>query len=386
MTLVGTIRINLARLFRPSAAGGKSTRSITVRSQRLPSRRKGRATVFSFVAALLAIHALMFVVSADARVRDPEYGRRAASLRERIAENPGRPVTVVLGSSRVAMGIRPTAWEDVRPADATHPDPLIFNMGLIGSGPVMELMTLRRLYADGFRPDVVLLEFWPPFLHQEGVWTETNRIATDRLIERDRQIVREYFPDPERVERDMDWRRRNPIFANRERLLVQILSRWLLPEKRTDWLWDDLDTWGWKPGNDMEHGLSSMRSDAHARCAEIYKPLFATHKISPIAEQACRESVALARQHGATVGFVFLPESSEFRQLYSPELNQVVRAYLDRLCSELDIPVIDSREWVDDGFIVDGFHLSRVGAAEYTRKLGPSVAATFPKARERGKP
>jgi len=284
------------------------------------------------------------------------------------------------------MGVRPTAWEAARPGEASRPDPLIFNMGLIGSGPIMELMTLRRLYADRHKPDIVLLEFWPPFLYHEGAWTETNRIAADRLVECDRQIVREYFPDVERVERDMDWRRRNPIFANRERLLVQIQPRWLLPEKRTDWLWDDMDTWGWKPGTDLQVGINDVRAEAHARCAEIYKPMFQTHRISPVAKQAFRESVALARQHGATVGFVYLPESTEFRRLYPADLERRLRGYRERLCRDLGVPIIDCRDWVDDGFIVDGFHLSRLGAAEFTRKLGPAVAATFPRIHESVKP
>ena len=45
---------------------------------------------------------------------------------------------------------------------------------------------------------------------------------------------------------------------------------------------------------------------------------------------------------------------------------------------ELAVPVINAREWMDDGLFVDGFHLSRIGAGEFTRKLGPAVAAAFP--------
>ena len=43
--------------------------------------------------------------------------------------------------------------------------------------------------------------------------------------------------------------------------------------------------------------------------------------------------------------------------------------------------MIDARTWADDGLLVDGFHLSRTGAREFTRRLGPAVAATFPGAR-----
>jgi hypothetical protein len=115
-----------------------------------------------------------------------------------------------------------------------------------------------------------------------------------------------------------------------------------------------------------------------AACRGIYAPLFASFRISPTAERAMRGAVALARQHGAQVGFIFLPEASEFRAWYPPQVEQLAREHLAVISRELAVPVINAREWMDDGLFVDGFHLSRIGAAEFTRKLGPAVAATFP--------
>ena len=59
--------------------------------------------------------------------RDPEYGRRANRLRARVAEHPGRPLVLVVGSSRTAMGVCPSAWEDARPG-SPH-DPLLWPPG-----------------------------------------------------------------------------------------------------------------------------------------------------------------------------------------------------------------------------------------------------------------
>jgi hypothetical protein len=91
--------------------------------------------------------------------------------------------------------------------------------------------------------------------------------------------------------------------------------------------------------------------------------------------------VAVARAHGAVVGFTYLPESSEFRSWYPPAAERAAREHLATLSRELGVPVIDARTWMDDGVFVDGFHLSRIGASLFTRKLGPAVAEAFPELR-----
>ena len=71
------------------------------------------------------------------------------------------------------------------PRSRPRPDPLLFNLSLVGSGPVMELMALRRLYADGVRPDAVVFEYWPPFLREDGPYWEMDRIDPRRLYPTD---------------------------------------------------------------------------------------------------------------------------------------------------------------------------------------------------------
>jgi hypothetical protein len=330
----------------------------------------------SFLVSVAALNAgaMLLLDDLGPGVRDPEYARRVAAYRARRAETPGRSMALVIGSSRAAMGIRPSAWEAVAPKHA----PAIFNLSLLGSGPVMELLVARRAFADGLRPSVVLYEYWPPYLHSSGIWEESKRIAVERLSPADRSIIRDYFPDPERALERQRAHRWNPIWESRERLLVQLFPRWLRNDRRIDWMWDDLDGWGWKPGFDYPPGFTSERARMLAACSDIYRPLFANYQIAPSADRALRESIGVARAHGSAVGLVVLPESTEFRALYSPAAERQARGHLARLSRELGLPVINAREWIDDGFFVDGFHLSRVGAAEFTRKLGPAVAAAFP--------
>lgn len=310
-------------------------------------------------------------------VRDPEYARRVVRFRARLAEHPGRPGVLVIGSSRAAMGIRPDVWEAVRPATPGRTDPLLFNLSLLGSGPVMELLVARRAFADGLRPRVVLFEYWPPYLYSEGSWAEPDRIASDRLSPADWPVVRDYFPDPEAIGRRLRRYWYDPVYANRYRLLVQFAPRWVPRSHRIDWTWEDLDRWGWKPGFDFPPGFTPERAAMLGRCHDTYRPLFAAYRIHPNADRALRAAVATARAYGATAGLVFLPESSEFRGWYPPAVERTVRDHLSRLTAELDLPLLDLRTAMPDEYFVDGFHLSRSGAAEFTRRFGPVVAERF---------
>ena len=166
---------------------------------------------FLFIALVLNTGAMILVDDLRPGIRDPEYGRRVRHYQERAAENPGRSMVMVVGSSRAAMGVRPGAWEEVR----GQSQPLLFNMSLLGGGPIMELMVARRASADGLRPSVVLFEYWPPYLYSEENWTESKRIVIDRLSPVDRPIVREFFPNHAAVEARIAAQHWNPIWHAR---------------------------------------------------------------------------------------------------------------------------------------------------------------------------
>jgi hypothetical protein len=85
-------------------------------------------------------------------LRDPEYGTKRA----RLAENRGRPLRLVLGSSRTNLGIHPVALPPlpaVPARDGAPTEPVVFNASLMAAGPVLQLLCLRRLLSNGIRPD-----------------------------------------------------------------------------------------------------------------------------------------------------------------------------------------------------------------------------------------
>lgn len=355
-----------------------------------PSRRRAaRAGLVAFAVALVLLYgaAGLALDVAWPRLRDPEYGRRTARLHERVAEYPNRPLVLVVGSSRAAMGVRPGAWETVRPG--TPHDPMLFNLSIVGAGPVTELLVVRRALADGFRPAVVLVEVWPPLLRQDDLYSEARGLIPHRLRQDDVPLLRSYFSNSGDLEREMRVARRDIFSANRNRLLLQSLPEWVGRRGRVDPTWTWLDRWGWLPGMDpAPEDSETRRRLTNQNCAACQARL-AGWTVHPNSDRALREIVATVRASGAEVGFVHLPESTEFRGWYPPEVESASQTYLAALSGELGVPVIDARTWMDDLDLADGFHLTRGGAGRFTARLGLAVAATFPSARplaSRGRP
>ena len=336
------------------------------------------ATVLAFVGFLVTIDVLV------PQVRDPEYGRRASRWHARIAEHPTRPVVMVLGSSRVAMGVRPAAWEEVRPEGDRAP--LLLNMSTVGSGAVGQVMVLRRILAEGPPPDAILVEYWPPFLRGDAQFAEEKRIDPLRLGPVDRAFVKDYYVDPDATFATMRKARLNPYLEYRHRILAQLNPRWLRWSQRIDAAWDKLDPWGWLPGVADDPVGSENRLLRMEQCRPFYRDQFHDFRIDSVEDRAFRELFTLAREHGIRVGLIFLPESAEFRAWYPPEVEQATQEHLRTLAAECHVPVLNAREWMPNDATCDGFHLFRGAAATFTQRLGHEVMATFPDLTRRAGP
>ena len=245
-------------------------------------RRRSLRALGGFLGALVVMNIALATILevGPVRLRDPEYGLRLQSLRERQAQFPNRKLTVVLGSSRTAMGIRPDIYEtSVIPTD--NP-PLLFNMSMAGAGPVFQRMTLERLLNDGVTPDAILFEFWPALLRGDGLYREDRRMIPERLHTTDDPIVRDYFTDPAATRAQMRTNRLLPAWYNRRSLLEQFCPQLLPWSERTDGAWSTLDGWGWLPGRKTYTAEQVERGWPHV--AGFYAPLFQSFEI---ADQFC---------------------------------------------------------------------------------------------------
>ncbi|HEV3004127.1 MAG TPA: hypothetical protein VGX78_06675, partial [Pirellulales bacterium] len=127
--------------------------------------------------------------------RDPEFAAKLACLHARLQENPARPLVLLLGSSRTSVGLAPRHVATGTLRDGC--EPLVFNLGMGGFGPVQELMALRRLLRWGIRPRHVLVEVHPALLHQEpGGYSEEGWMPDERLDENDRELLSRYWSRP----------------------------------------------------------------------------------------------------------------------------------------------------------------------------------------------
>src|SRR5262249_10096520 len=95
------------------------------------------------------------------QVIDREFGVPLAVLRNQPSK-PSQARALVIGSSRPAMGVAPAEFPALH--TSLGRPVAVFNFSQLGSGPLGELLTLRRLLACGISPDWVLIEVWPPLL------------------------------------------------------------------------------------------------------------------------------------------------------------------------------------------------------------------------------
>ncbi len=336
-------------------------------TRRAPRRRSGAAAALGwgalfFVAAQLGL----FLVGELCwpALRDPEFYLRLARLRRQRAENPGRPLVLALGNSRTAMGFRPEALP--RGPATGGAGPLAFNFAQLGSGPVMQLLCLHRLLDEGVRPDGVLVECWPPLWDQEGDLAELARYPVTRMTWRDLPRVRRYAA-PGRPLYAEWWRDRLvPWFSNRFVLLQHLAPAWVPGGLRADHGWKPMDATGWLDGPCAGAGRRHGEQIERAR----WGPRLEALRTSAASDRALRELLALCRDEGISVALVYMPEGSRFRELYPPAVRAAVDGYLDGLCRDFGVPLIDARLWVPDDEFTDGFHLTPGGATVFTRRFG----------------
>jgi hypothetical protein len=292
---------------------------------------------------------------------DPKYGCRMLALRERRAAQPKRTLLVVLGSSRAEQGFRPALLAH----STSEQDPFFYNLARGGSSPLLYLLTLRRLLADGIRPDGLLVEIFPPALAEAPI-----DVTIYKPTLRDLPLLRRY-PVSGRT-----W-----AFWLQDRLLLWHKYRsgfvaWAAPQLLTpEARWGE-HLWDYRGGEwrVLGAGVSPtehrrLTDDAHRRYASSLQNLH----IDPHGDRALRELLDICRTHRIGVVLFLKPEACEFRGWYPPETQGRLTDYLARLRRDYGVPLIDARRWIDDEEFSDAHHLLARGAAMFTRRFAAEV-------------
>jgi hypothetical protein len=305
----------------------------------------------------------LFLECSRPGVYGPEYVAKVKRLQARRAEMPDRPLVVLLGSSRTRLALQAGRLSASPGAGRA----LVFNFGMAGSGPVLELVYLRRLLAQGFRPDLLLVEVLPPTLFQEGSrcleesWFHSVELRTAELA-----WLRRYSCRTRGLLRDWCVSRGLPCTAYRAGLRLYLEG----PRRDPD-PFAAMDGYGWQP--QVVRATPAERARWVGVICSQYDGILRTGRLAAQPVRAVMDLLDLCRRRGIPVALVLLPESSEFRTLYSPEVTASLSAFLDGLRRSRNVPVIDARTWAEDADFWDAHHLLPAGAAGFTRRFGREV-------------
>lgn len=344
-------------------------------SQRQTSRarlaRKARAALYSALVGFALLQIVLFVDTTyfQPEIRDLEYGQRLHFLREQLAQNPGRPLLVVVGGSRTGIGLNPDALPPGKDSE-----PLLFNYGLDGADTILELLCLRRLLSDGIRPSWVVVEIMPPLLNQTQAAKEERwgKLLT-RLDVRDLPLLWRYSEEP--ASWCLGWAgvQSAPCSTYRREFVKHYAPCWVPtdPQRGDDRPFQG--RFGWRPHPLHPRSLAELES--YVRLSWLYFAyLLVDFDVQKPSERPLHELLALCRQEQLPVSLLLMPEASVFRSWYPTETRHKLDQYLARLGEEFSAPVVDARYWVPDGGFIDGHHLSVDGAAQFTREFHRRVA------------
>lgn len=293
---------------------------------------------------------------------DADYAARLVALKARLSEGPQRPLLLVVGSSRLTMAF----WPEVLPPLPTPRGQqlLCFNFSHLGSGPVMNLVLLRRLLRQGIRPDWLLLEVMPPYLIHDGqVWLSNFMEAADL------PLLLRYFPPVKTLGRYLFKR-----LVTGQECQTGLLRRYLPGLAAPDPAATARRVTDLGGPVFLDAHLDRVELGQRAACAyrQYHDDLQHFH-ITPVADRAVRETLDLCRQHHIKAMLIVAPESSEFSRWYPPLARVEIDRYLSHVRRTYSVPLIDARTWLADSDFFDGHHVVLTGAWAFTQRLGREV-------------
>jgi hypothetical protein len=302
-------------------------------------------------------------------------------LQEVVAAEPNRPLLVVLGSSRAAVGVQADLLHEL-PGPGGRPY-LAYNFAVPATGSLGEVMSLNEMLGAGIRPRLVLAEVVSPLLNEmrkgyvsEEYWLSPGRLSLSQLL-----LLQPYFGRPDHVWHGWLEARLAPWFV-----LRPYVQRWgeetLLD--RADWSRWSWDTWG-------HHALKEQplakRLHLGALAYEQYQKSLAAFELGRGPTQALRDMLGRCRREDVPVVLLVMPESPWFRHLYSPAAIQAMHRFLAELRDEYHADVIDARGWCPPTAFVDGHHMRAGAAHRFTlrlrrelQRISPRLSAGAPQA------
>ncbi len=310
------------------------------------------------------------------QLRDPCFGYKAPRLRSRVREaaRTHARVVVVLGSSRTVFGVKSKELEAQLTRKLGEPV-VVFNFGIPGSGPLIDLINLRRLFDLGIRPDLLVMEVLPPFLAGQPTvrGAELQWISATQLTHAELDLL-ESYGNPVGQIREAWWEAVPvPWFSRRFAILSWLVPNWLPMSSRQDWF-REVDDSGWVPSKIHVTNPDQVR-DGIRRAHEQYIQSLVGFQLGGPSCQALREILEECRQRRIQTALLLMPEGSDFRSWYPAPTWAEIEGFLRALSHEYAAPLINARTWMPDEAFCDSHHMLDEGASAFTRRLGASALA-----------
>ena len=307
---------------------------------------------------------------------DAGYSSRLRRLRARLAEGPDRPLLLVLGSSRPALGFHPSlTGVRGRPGG---PAPIVFNFAFAGSGPVREWMMLRRLLAAGVRPGWLLVEVWAPFMPQIGLYNEEEPVLRADWDWVDLPLLRRFYRLGWEATSSVLEKHLAPAVHYRQGLLNQYVP-FLLPGELVRELellksrsYVSEDEYGAYPaeGQPMRGEMGETMLALHRF---VLTPIFRDFHIHKHSAEALHALLDECREREIKVALFMMPEHRALREFYPPAVKATFNRFVAELRQEYGLAVIDGRTWCGDDEFVDVCHLLGTGARTFSERFGREV-------------
>jgi hypothetical protein len=284
-------------------------------------------------------------------ITDTDYHTKLQIVRTAQAEHPDRPLGLVLGSSRMTLAFEPeqlTDPEGVYWVNAAH----------VGAGPILSRVILHRLFRDGVRPAVVVLEVMPTYFVKENGRFVTGHFAvadfpiarrySERLFSYDYHFLRH------RVTRAPDLTRVADPFAGQyeyhPRGGYRLLRTEMGPaEREAKIAFTRQLSWG------MAQNMTVARG----------------------ADLAFRDALREAAEHGVRVVLLRAPEGPLFRSWYNPDGLTRFDKYVADVAAEFGVPSVDARLWLEEEDFYDSHHVLKRGADKFTARFARAIPAAL---------
>ena len=331
-----------------------------------PRRRTARATLaFGLLFVLAAMVGMSAAIeTVKPQWRDPEFGHRIVRLQQIQRESPGRPLVLVLGTSRTQNAFDPAAMG----FPEERGSPLVFNFGQTGSPPLKVLLTLSRIIDSGIRPSAVVVEVMPVWLGTDGPAEVQLHDSVPRLSAGDLRRLTPYCADPTVLRSRWLGARMAPWHVQRVVLMSHWLPRWLRWGERIDGQWDGMEPDGFVP---YPHQFANPqhRAVATAHARREYAGAFDGFRLADGSVRALYDLVARCRAEQISVAFVEPPVGRMFRDWFHPGVWASGVERFHALAHDLGVERFPPFEGLVDSDFIDGHHMLKNGAERYSRWL-----------------